>query len=211
MALSCAPRILRAQMEVLDRVVATVGNSAVTQSDVIEEYRLETFLDQGRVPDAPPDKAAFERAQSRLISQELLQQELGAYPANPKALRRDAEKQLSVVRQKFKNSADFQAALDSLGISQEQLLQRLEEQQHVLAMVDERMRPSATVTPQEIENYYHKIFLPEYQKQHPGAAPALAGVQDQIQEILVQEKINQLLDEWLSEMKKERHVRIISS
>lgn len=194
----------------MDRVVATVGNSAVTQSDVIEEYRLETFLGQGRVPGAPPDKAAFERAQSRLISQKLLQQELGAYPANSKILRRDAEKQLAAVRRKFKNNADFQAALDSLGMNQDQLLQRLEDQQHVLAMVDERMRPSATVTPQDIENYYHKKFLPQYQKQHQGAAPVLADVQDQIQEILVQEKINQLLDEWLSEMKKERHVRVIS-
>ena len=189
--------------------MAAVGNSAITQSDVIQEYRLETFLGQGRIPGAPPDAAAFDSARTRLVSQELLQQEMGAYPANLKTLRRSAEKQLAAVRKKFKTDADFQAALHTLGMSEDQLLKRLEDQQHVLAMIDERMRPSATVTSEDVQQYYRKTFLPEYQASHPGAPPPLDQVEDQIQEILVQKKINELLDEWLSQMKTEQHVRII--
>ncbi|HEX5481918.1 MAG TPA: hypothetical protein VFZ08_04760 [Terriglobia bacterium] len=186
-----------------------MGNSAITRSDVVQEYRLEAFLDQGRIPGAPPDAAAFERARTRLVSQELLEQEMGAYPANPKNLRRSAEKQLAAVRKKFKSDSDFETALHTLGMSEDQLLKRLEDQQHVLAMIDERMRPSATVTSEDVQQYYHKTFLPQYQASHPGAAPSLDQVEDQIQEILVEKKINDLLGEWLSQMKAEQHVRII--
>ncbi|MGH9453814.1 MAG: hypothetical protein ACRD2O_07580, partial [Terriglobia bacterium] len=39
-----------AQAQTLDRVVAAVGRTAITESDVLQEYRLEKFLDDGRVP-----------------------------------------------------------------------------------------------------------------------------------------------------------------
>ena len=39
--------------EVLDRVVASIGEVAITRSDVEREYRLERFLD-GQWPPPPP-------------------------------------------------------------------------------------------------------------------------------------------------------------
>jgi hypothetical protein len=45
---------------------------------------------------------------------------------------------------------------------------------------------------------------------HGSAAPPLTEVQGQIQEILVQKRINQLLASWLEELKPGRRVRFYS-
>ncbi len=209
MTLLCAWRMIAARAEILDRVVASIGNTAITQSDVEREYRLEMFLSQGRVPATPPDPNALQQTQSKLIDQELLQQELSSYPVNSKEIQRQAAERLSAVRKMFKTNDDFQAALRAVGMSPSELLEHLEEQQRILRMIDERLRPAAGVTQEEIENYYRATFVPEFKKQSRSAPPPVADVQDKIQEILVQRKINQLLDEWLSELRKDHHVRII--
>jgi hypothetical protein len=210
MTVLCARPMIAARPQVLDRVVVSIENSVITQSDVEREYRLEMFLSQGRVPAAPPDPAAFQQTQSKLINQDLLQQELSAYPVNAKEIQRRAAERLSAVRRMFKSDADFQAALCAVGMSSRELLDHLEEQQRILRMIDERLRPAAGVTQEEIEDYYRTTFVPEFKKQSRSAPPSVADVQDKIQEILVQKKINQLLDEWLSELRKDHHVRIIS-
>jgi hypothetical protein len=207
--LLCARQTIAARAQVLDRVVASIGNSAITLSDVEREYRLEMLLSQGRVPAAPPDPAAFQQTQSKLIDQELLQQELSAYPVNSREIRRRATERLAELRKMFRNDDDFQAALHAVGMTPSELLRHLEEQQRILRMIDERLRPAAGVTQEEVEDYYRTTFLPEFKKQSR-SAPPLTDVQDRIQEILIQKKIDQLLDEWLSELRKDHHVHMIS-
>ncbi|MGH9328121.1 MAG: hypothetical protein ACRD2B_15740 [Terriglobia bacterium] len=193
----------------LDRVVASVDHLAVTGSDVAKEYRLETFLSRGHVPVGPPGLADFDRAESRLIDQKLLEKQLNLYPANSKLIHDKAEEQLAQIKKKLDTDADFQTSLHALGISEAQLLKRLEEQQRIMSMIDEHLRPGATVTTQEVETYYQKTFLPQFKRQSEGAPPALREVEGRIREILVQEKINQLFEHWLAELKKDAQVRII--
>ena len=44
--------------QTLDRVVASIGNLAITASDVEQEYRFERFLD-AQWPPPPPNSAAL--------------------------------------------------------------------------------------------------------------------------------------------------------
>ncbi|HLI30314.1 MAG TPA: hypothetical protein VKV79_04345 [Terriglobia bacterium] len=200
---------MNARTETVDRVVASVGRSGITRSDVIKEYQMEQFLGSGRVPSQLPDAIALDQSRTRLIDQKLLAGEISSYLVNPALLREAALKQVAELRARFKTGAEFQSALRLLGVTQTQLRKRLERDQHILLMINTRMRPAAVVSQNEIQDYYERTFLPKASRLGRGAPLSLSAVQNQIREILVQEKINRLLDEWLKELREEHQVRIL--
>jgi peptidyl-prolyl cis-trans isomerase SurA len=205
--LGFALRSAPAQTQTVDQVVAAIGNFAITHSDVVREYRIETFEAEGRVPSVPPDAPAFPAVRTRLIDQKLLEQQLPNYPAPSAEFRKKAMDQMHSIRGKCKSEAGYLEALRSLGLTEAGFLGRLEQQQHILMMIDERLRPAATVTSREIDEYYHQTFLPEFARSVHGAPPPLSEVDDKIRGILVEKKINQMLAEWLAELRRSAHVR----
>ena len=202
------PSPLRA--ETLDRVVASIGHIAITQRDVEEEYHFERFL-QGQPPTGSPDPVAREAILSRLISQKLLAEQMVSARARSAAAKESAEKTLNEVRKEFPDDQAYRSALRALGMTEPQVLKRLELYQRTLRMIDERLRPSAQPDPKDVEAYYKDTFVPEYAKSHATPPPPLAEVRDKIQEILVQRKINQLLAKWLDRMKTASRVTIHSN
>ncbi|MGH9351739.1 MAG: SurA N-terminal domain-containing protein [Terriglobia bacterium] len=192
----------------LNRVVASVGGVPLTQRDVEQEYQLETLLSTGKAPAALPAAPVMASVQSRLIDQKLLEQALSEYRFDQGAVDRQAAGRLADLRKKFKDEAAFRSALHTLGMNEQQLTGRLKEQDKILEMIDEQLRPSATVSAQEIESYYQKTLVPSYAGK--GAPPALKDVQSEIREILVQKNINQLLDQWLAELKKDHPVELLA-
>jgi hypothetical protein len=186
-----------------------VDNWAITESDVKIEYRLEQFID-GHMPGEPPDTDAWKQARDRLIDQQLLSKELeksNLKPANPAQL----EQELDEARKKFPNEQAYDAALKSVGINREQILERFGRRDRILRLIEDRLRPDAWVDQADIETYYQKTFVPEFGQRHPGTAPPLDDVEDQIREILTQKKIDQLLEEWLRELRSSHQVEIHSS
>ena len=194
----------------IDRVVASVDGMAITQSDVETEYRTEVFLQEGRVPSTLPDAMTLSQVLGRLIDQKLLMKEAAAEHADLAAQQR-AEQNLADLRNQFSSEEAFQVALRSLGLNEHDLLARIEEQELILRIVDQRMRPLVSVGHDEIEAYYRTTFLPEWAKKSKESAPALADVEAQIQEILAQRKIDQQLEVWLKELRAAHHVREIGS
>jgi len=195
--------------EVLDRVVASIGEVAITQSDVEREYRLERFLD-GQWPAPAPDSKTLEQVRERLTDQKLLLEEETPDPARDAALEKTAAEELGAVRKRFSSEADYQSALQALHMDEKQILATLVEQQRILRLVDQRLRPAAGPSPAEIESYYHDVFAPEYNQTHGATVPPLTEVQGQIQEILVQKRINELLASWLEELTPSRRRRFHS-
>lgn len=191
----------------LNRVVASVGGVPLTQREVELEYKLEIFLSTGKAPSAPPSSTAMASAIPRLINQKLLEQVLAQYRFDSNAVDRDAAGRIAGLRKKFKDEAAFQSALRALGMTEPQLLAKLKEQSEILQMIDEQLRPSATVSAQDIENYYQKTLVPSYAGKGP--PPALKDVRGEIREILTQKDINQLLDQWLAELKKDHPVELL--
>lgn len=199
----------RATAETVDRVVASIGNAALTASDVEQEYRFELFLN-GQSVSTPPDLATRERVRGRLIEQRLLAEEAEAEKVERTDLPPQAAATLAEVRQKYPSEEAWQAALRTLEMDEGEVLQRLEDQALVLRVIDERLRPAAWVERAQIEAYYQKRFGRERIEQAAGPTPALEEVENQIREILVQEKIDQLLPTWLQELKASRRVRLYS-
>jgi hypothetical protein len=182
---------------------------AITQSDVETEYRTEVFLEEGRVPSMLPDSKTLSPILERVIDQKLLMGEAAAEHPDLAASQLRAEQTLADLRNHFSSEEAFQVALRSLGWNEDDLLARIEEQELILRIVDQKLRPLVSVGHNEIEAYYRATFLPEWAKKSKEKAPALADVEAQIQEILVQRKIDKQLEVWLKELRATHHVRLV--
>jgi hypothetical protein len=95
-------------------------------------------------------------------------------------------------------------------MDEQQILTTLVQQQRILRIVEQRLRPGAAPGTTDVESYYRDVFTPQYTQTHRSAVPPLTEVQRQIQEILVQKRIDQLLASWLEELKPGHRVRLHS-
>jgi hypothetical protein len=196
--------------EDLDRVVASVGNVAITSSEVEREYRWERFLD-AQWPVPAPDAATLTHVRERLTYHVLLRREDNPAAAVQPEAQKAAEARLATSRKFFARSQDFQAALQSLGLTEEEVTARLVEEDRMLHQVDQRLRPAASPSDDAVSDYYRQTFIPEFQKMNPGAAtPPFTEVEDQIREVLTEKRINELLDQWIEELKPTSRVRFHS-
>jgi hypothetical protein len=200
-----APTAGEASPETLDRVVASIGDEAVTGSDVNREWRLERFLN-GQMAKDPPDPKTIDQIRERLVERRLLSAEAATETGIENEARDRAEKQLEETRKRFSTPEAYQAALHLLGMDEGQVLTELVAEQKVLGMIDRRLRPEAVVEPVEIETYYRETFTPEFKRWGTGTLPPLPEVEGQIREILTQQRIDSLLAQWLEELKSSHRV-----
>jgi hypothetical protein len=199
-----------ASAETLDSVVASIGNLAITSSDVEQEYRLERFLD-GQWPPPPPTPTALAGAREHLTYQVLLTREENTGPADKAESEKSAAERLAALHGEYSHPEEFQHALKELGMAEAELLARIAQQDLVLRLIDERLRPAASPSDDAIADYYRSVFVPEFQKKNGGAAaPPLSEVEGGIREVLLQKRINELLDQWIEELKPTTNVRFHS-
>jgi peptidyl-prolyl cis-trans isomerase SurA len=199
-----------ARGQTLDRVVASVGNTAITSSDVENEYRLELFLDGKPVGGADPDVATLNQVRDRMIDRVLLGEEARASEIRVAADDKAVDQRLDEIRKKFPNATAYQDGLKALQMREADLRQDLAEQEAILQLIDQRLRPEATVNPPEIESYYRSTLMPELAREAQ-PAPPLPEVTDRIREILVQQKISGLLEDWLKRLRAARDVKTYGS
>jgi hypothetical protein len=196
--------------EVLDRVVASVGRVAITASDVEREYRFERFLD-GQWPPPPPDPATLGHVRERLTYQVLLGQEEKPTSGDQAECEKIAGERLAALHKEFTRPEEFRTALEELGMTEPQVLARITQQELTLRLIDQRLRPAALPSDQEVADYYRGTFIPEFEKKNASAAvPPLSEVDGQVREVLTQKRINELLDQWIEELKPASRVRFYS-
>jgi hypothetical protein len=193
--------------QILDRVVASLGNVAITESDVEQEYRFERFLD-AQWPPPSPSSALLADARERLTYQILLTREENPGPADRAESERFAPERLAALRKDFVQPEDYQRALKDLGMTETEVVARIAQQELMLHLIDQRLRPEASPSDDAVTDYYRSTFVPEFQKKNNGAtAPPLPEVEGQIREVLTQKRINELLDRWIEELKPTTNVR----
>ena len=186
--------------DILDRIVATVNNHIILQSEWQDAIRYEAFL-SGRPldqVDAGDRKAALDR----LIDQELLREQMRSSDF-PHASSEGVEKRLQEIRQQYgdsDNEAGWKAALAGYGLTEDELKRRVALQQDLLGLVDARLRPNVIIDAKSIESYYNQELLPQL-RQSGGQQVPLAEVTPKIKELLTQQKMNQMLLAWLHDLR----------
>ena len=80
----------------------------------------------------------------------------------------------------------------------------------VLRFIEQRFRMGIRIPQTDIDAYYNTTLAPAYRKQNV-APPAESAVSDRIQEILLQTRVNQLMDDWLKSLRAQGSVRIMKA
>ena len=198
--------------EVLDRAVAVVNNHAILSSDLDEEIRL-SVLDPGRGGEGVLTR---KRALEQLISRTLIQQQIreeDAQAAEPSQSEVDARlvqlrKELpTCVRQNCVSDAGWKVFLAVHDLTQERVEAYLRYRLEILRFIELRFRQGIQISQQEIETYYNDILVPQYAAGE--AVPSLDAVATRIQEILLQQQVNVLFDDWLKNLRQQGDVEVL--
>ncbi len=193
----------------IDQILISIGNNGITQSEVEQEARFARFLD-GQPQTGTLSAEQIGAARDRLVEQALLEIEAEAEGADAAGLHEAAVRLVEEVRKLYPDEAAFRVALAATGYSEDQMFQRLTRNVRIVRLIDRRLRPNAWVERPELEAYYEKTFVPEHQKREQTPPPKLEEVESLIREILTQQEVDQLLDQWLTEIQATRRVKIHS-
>ncbi len=195
----------------LNAVVAVVNQKVILASDVDMELKIIHLLPSGnRGEDTAAD--ALERLTTRAL---ILQQIALEDPTELNTPTQEVTKALIELRQNLPackltdcaTDAGWKSFLSGLDLTPEQVFGYWKERIAVLAFIELRFRSGIQIAPEEIASYYSKTLLPQYK--HPSDAPTLKSVSPRIQEILLQQRVNGLLDEWLKSLKDEGQVEVL--
>lgn len=196
---------------VLDRVVAVVDNQAILSSDVEDELRL-SILEPGDGTVALTPAAALDHLISRaLIEQQMRREDAAAAapsPAKVAARIDEMRRELpACARENCATDAGWRAFLAAHSFTEERVERHVRNRMEILGFIEQRFRQGIRVTPEEIEAYYKGTLLPQYA---PGSkAPALDAVAPRIEEILLQQRVNALFDDWLKNLRSQGEVEVL--
>ena len=196
--------------EVIERVVATVNNRPILQSDWDEEVRYEAFVNHR--PLSSITAAERKAALDRLIDQELLRQQIRENEEGRvlKAPPASIEKRLQEIRKEYPGAekpATWNADLLGYGLREQDLARHVALQVRLEQLIDVRLRPTIHISHSSIETYYQQQLLPELRKAGVKDVP-LVEVSPKIEELLTQRKMNELLAAWLHDLRSQSDIRM---
>jgi parvulin-like peptidyl-prolyl isomerase len=195
--------------QVVDRMVAVVNNRVITQSDWDEQEHFEA-LAEGRSPKTAQRSAA---SLERLVDRQLICEHIARVNFQH-ATPEQVAKQIAEIRKQLpaaqgQKDEAWKRTLAEYSIAEEDLDQLIADQLDVLRFVELRFRPSVQVAPEEIEGYYKQTFLPELKKSGTGDSqlPPLKDVQEKIRELLVEQRVNEILNGWMQSLRAQADIQ----
>jgi peptidyl-prolyl cis-trans isomerase SurA len=197
---------------VLDRVVAVVNRQAILASEIDEEIRLSVLEPEGSGRNALSPQSALERLISRaLIQQQIRRDDLqSAKPTQSEVEARvhDLRRELpECVHQNCASDSGWNAFLTAHQLTPERVSVYFRNRLELLNFIEQRFRSGIHIPQQDVENFYRQTLLPQY---HPGEdVPSLEKVAPRIEEILLQQQVNILFDEWLTNLRTQGDVEVL--
>jgi len=195
----------------IDQVIAVVNGDLILESDVDMERRFGVFQPFSSPAGEFSRKDAIDRLVDRalILQQAKLQPEQTVTPAQ-------ATTELDVLRKEIpackryhcETDAGWQKFVADQGFTVSEVTQRWQERMEVLKFIEQRFRMGIRIDPAAIKVYYDKTLLPEYAKQNV-KPPPLDSITDRVQEVLLQQQVSKLLDDWLQSLKAEGSVRMM--
>jgi hypothetical protein len=197
--------------EMLESVVAVVNNQVILASDLELEMRIYHLLPIGRREDFTRAKALERLTTRALIEQQIVQEDPQGLEIAPKELE-DSLTELKGNLPGCKSTdcsteAGWRAYLKTLGLTPVRVSDYWQRRMAVLRFIEMRFRSGIRISPEEIQSYYKDTLVPKYPS--PQDAPKLERISPRIQEILLQQKVNVLLNDWLKSLQDQGQVEIL--
>jgi peptidyl-prolyl cis-trans isomerase SurA len=197
---------------VLDRVIAIINGDVLLESDVQEEMLLAAIqpisIQQGQ---NTPLRAAQRLINRTLILQQMKEQQ-SITPVTDEEVRsnlNELRKQIpACVRYRCETQQGWADFLKDKGLTEQQVEDRWRMRLQILHFIDGRFQAGIRISKAEIQNYYDKTLTTAFEKENV-KAPALDSVSQRIHEILMQQRVNVLLQDWLKSLRDQGSVQVL--
>lgn len=188
--------------EVVDRIVAVVNDEIITLTDVniIQKFGLFEDLDESQEGDIQA------QILSRLINQKLVIQLAGERLTVAKE---ELEEFLSDIVQKTDPDLAGTALLQ-FGLDWDDLKSYLREKLLFQKIISKRFNRGVIVSIDEIERYYEQVYVPSQRERSLTPQPMIE-VLDRLEGELQREKVEDQVQEWIENLKREADIQIIIS
>lgn len=181
--------ITAAQAVIVDRVAVSIGRKVVTDAQVQEEVRLQSFIDSVPVDLSKDNKR---KTADRLVDQFLVRRELEFTRFAPIS---DAE-----IAPVLKDLAARTSELSKYGITLDQLKRHIAWTLTMLRFIEFRFQPSVQITNAQLRQEYRR-----QQGDNP-KLPPFEQVQPEIEKLVRQRLVDASLDRWLGEMRTQNEI-----
>lgn len=187
--------------DVIDRVAVAVGNSAITESEILRQIRITALLNGEK-----PDFSAGNKRDTadRLVEQALIRRDIAISRYTPAGATRSKEL-YEQFESRFRSGEARIQTLAEYGVTVEDLKNAFDWQATLLDFIDVRFRPGVQIPESEVKSYYETELK---QKITPGStAPTLEEAREQIEQILTQRLVDNALDRWLGQARTQTRIR----
>jgi parvulin-like peptidyl-prolyl isomerase len=192
------------QAQVVDRMVAVVNKHVILESELDQATRVEFLLQAKPIEQlVQTDRIAV---LERLIDRSLLDQQI-VDPAMVNPGPEDLAEKIKQLRESLGAGSDegWKAILGGYGLTQQDVEDQMTSQFRILRFIDLRFRGLVQVDKDAINAYYQDRFLPEVRKRNV-PDPKLSEVSDKIEQILAEQRIDSLLNDWLKTLRAQAHI-----
>ncbi|MHB8302386.1 MAG: peptidylprolyl isomerase [Acidobacteriaceae bacterium] len=204
----------KTQTAVLDRVVAVVDETAILASDVDEEMRFAALQPEKE----PAADNTPQRALSRLIDRALIDRQRLLQPGLADVSQTDVDRAVENLRKTIPGcrqyhcteAAGWFAFLKAHEFTVQEVDERVRERLEALKFIDMRFGNAARIPRADVQKYYDDVLRPALQRNH-AVVPEMKAVAPRIREILRQQQIGAMVDEWLKGLHSEGQVHVLDS
>ncbi|HEV2326962.1 MAG TPA: peptidylprolyl isomerase [Terracidiphilus sp.] len=213
LVVSAAPGLAQTASAVpLDSVVAVVNGQVILSSDIDDDIQLSVLDPIPGAQGTLTRQHALEELVSRaLIQQQIHREDLPAIQpsaADVNARIDELRNQLPVcVRAHCSTDAGWKAFLAAHDLTQYRVRNYVRNRMEILRFIEERFRQGIQISEKQIETYYNNVLVPEYPAE--ASVPPLNQVSSRIQEILLEQQVNELFDNWLDNLRTQGDVEIL--
>jgi parvulin-like peptidyl-prolyl isomerase len=186
-----------AQCVIIDKIAAIVNEAVVTQSELDAMKELDLHL--SGLPQK--DSILQERIDFHIALQQLKEQ--------PPVLVADEEMEAAMESLELRHGGQEELGifLNKIGFNRDDLTLEIRNQLSIRKFIRDRFRPFVNITIEDAEDYYEKVYKPAGEMLAKDVPP-FAEVFSEIQNLLVDSKIQEQIDKWLQQLRTEARINI---
>jgi peptidyl-prolyl cis-trans isomerase SurA len=200
------------QPVLLDRVIAVINGDVLLQSDLQSEEDMAALQPLS----LPPGNDLDRRAARRLVNRVLILQQMKNQGMTKEVSDEDVQKDLDLLRKQIPACVQYQCQTDAgwakfLGdhhLTADEVQAHWRQRMQILSFIDARFRAGLRIS--KVEDYYNKTFVPQFKKENANP-PSLDSVSSRIEEVLLQQHVSVLLQDWLKSLRDQGNVIILDS
>lgn len=201
-----------APAELLDRVVAVINGDVILESDVREEQHFAVFEPYS----VPGGRFTPLEAMQHLVSRTLILQQMTNQQIAPPPSDEAVQKELDELRRHIPNCVQYACETDAgwrrflaaQGFTETEINARWKQRMQILKFIELRFRAGIRISNTEIADYYNKKLVPAFERRK-ATPPPLAKVSARIDEVLLQQRVTGLLNDWLRSLRDTGSVAIL--